>query len=64
MATDFGRLIDALAREGVEFVVVGGVAVVAHGYPRATGDVGGVIGPPGARICRDCIDRANAAPPE
>jgi len=39
LATDFGRLIDALAHEGVHFIVVGGVAVVVHGYPRATGDL-------------------------
>jgi len=32
-------LIDALAHEGVHFIVVGGVAVVVHGYPRATGDL-------------------------
>ena len=39
MATDFRRLVDALARAGVEFVIVGGVAVVAHGHVRATGDL-------------------------
>jgi len=32
-------LIDALASDGVEFVIVGGVAVVAHGHPRATADL-------------------------
>ena len=35
VATDFRRLVDALARAGVEFVIVGGVAVVAHGHRRA-----------------------------
>ena len=39
MATDFRRLVDALARAGVEFVIVGGVAVVAHGHVRATADL-------------------------
>jgi hypothetical protein len=39
MATDFRRLVDALARANVEFVIVGGVAVVAHGHVRATGDL-------------------------
>jgi hypothetical protein len=37
--TDFRGLIEALARTNVEFVIIGGVAIVAHGYPRATLDV-------------------------
>ena len=34
-----GEILEALARGGVEFVVVGGIAVQAHGYLRGTGDV-------------------------
>jgi hypothetical protein len=34
-----GEILGALARGGVEFVVVGGIAVQAHGYIRGTGDV-------------------------
>jgi predicted nucleotidyltransferase len=34
-----GEILEALARGGVEFVVVGGIAVQAHGYIRGTGDV-------------------------
>ncbi len=32
-------LLDALRSEGVDFVVIGGFAVVAHGYVRATKDL-------------------------
>lgn len=32
-------ILELLARFGVEFVIVGGVAVQAHGYLRATGDL-------------------------
>jgi hypothetical protein len=39
VATDFQKLIDQLLKHRVDFVVVGGVAVVAHGYPRATEDL-------------------------
>ena len=34
-----GEILRALADHGVEFVVVGGIAVQAHGYIRGTGDV-------------------------
>ena len=39
MAADPGRLIDALVVGGVEFVVIGGVALVLHGSARTTGDL-------------------------
>ena len=32
-------LLQALAEEGVEYIVVGGYAVAAHGFPRATKDI-------------------------
>lgn len=35
----FEPLFDALNRDGVRYVVVGGVAVVLHGFARLTGDV-------------------------
>ena len=34
----------ALATHNVQYIVVGGVAVVAHGYVRLTGDIDLVIG--------------------
>jgi hypothetical protein len=37
--TDFAGIIRCLAEGGVEFIVVGGVAAVAHGAARATYDV-------------------------
>lgn len=37
--TDFRRLLESLVAHQVEFIVVGGVAVVAHGYSRLTEDL-------------------------
>ena len=37
--TRFGELLRALASEGVDFVIVGGVAAAAHGSPRSTQDL-------------------------
>jgi predicted nucleotidyltransferase len=37
--TDFGRLLAALASHQVEFVIIGGLAVITHGHVRATADV-------------------------
>lgn len=34
-----GSLLAALTRGGVKFIVIGGLAVGAHGYPRATKDI-------------------------
>ncbi|MFL6196737.1 MAG: nucleotidyltransferase [Thermoanaerobaculia bacterium] len=39
MATDFQRLIDALAENQVDFVVIGAVALVLHGSARVTQDL-------------------------
>ena len=39
MASDPGRLIDALVAGGVEFAVIGGVALVLQGSARTTGDL-------------------------
>lgn len=35
----FKEFIELLEKHGVEFLVVGGYAVAAHGYPRYTGDL-------------------------
>lgn len=37
--TDFARLLTALCEAKVEFVVIGGLAVVTHGHPRSTVDL-------------------------
>ena len=39
MAADFPKLIEVLCGARVDFVIIGGVAVVAHGYPRSTVDL-------------------------
>lgn len=36
---DAPRIIEALSRAGVEYVVIGGYAVIAHGYARITQDL-------------------------
>jgi predicted nucleotidyltransferase len=37
--TRFGELLARLSQQGVEFVVIGGIAVIAHGHTRATLDL-------------------------
>lgn len=37
--TDFRRLVEALISERVEFIIVGGVAMIAHGFTRLTEDL-------------------------
>ena len=36
---DFRDVLSLFNAEGVEYVVVGGYALAAHGFPRATGDI-------------------------
>ena len=36
---DFREFLKSLTQEGVEFLVIGGYAVIAHGYFRSTGDL-------------------------
>jgi hypothetical protein len=43
MATDFEEILGALSRASVDFVVVGGVAVVLQGHPRLTADLDLVV---------------------
>ena len=38
-AKDIRQCLECLVRQGVDFIVVGGEAVIYHGYPRVTGDV-------------------------
>ena len=37
--TDFRRLLEVLTDHDVEFVIIGGVAVITHGYTRMTEDL-------------------------
>jgi hypothetical protein len=43
MVGEVGLLVSALSRAGVRYLVVGGVAVVLHGYLRATADLDLII---------------------
>ena len=40
MNPDFVEMLSELSAAGAEFLVVGAHALAAHGYPRATGDLG------------------------
>ena len=48
------RIIDALLEHEVEFVIIGGVAALAHGVQRITRDIDLVIAP-GKANCRRAI---------
>jgi len=50
MLPDLSGLIGALARSRIRFVVIGGVAVAAHGYIRATQDLDIVPDPDRANL--------------
>jgi hypothetical protein len=50
MVPDLTAVIGALTRGGVRFVVIGGVAVAAHGYLRTTADVDLVPDPDHANL--------------
>lgn len=53
---DVDRLIGTLGRHRVDFVVIGGIAVLAHGHPRATFDLDVV-----ADLSADNVTRLAAA---
>lgn len=39
LSRDFSEFIESLNSNGVEYLVVGGYALAAHGHPRYTGDI-------------------------
>lgn len=49
---DFERILATLSRHGVDFIVAGGVAVVAHGVPRLTLDLDIIPAPGSANMGR------------
>jgi hypothetical protein len=63
---DAETLLRMLVESGVEFVVVGGLAVAFHGYARATKDVDIVPGPDSANLRRlyDVLELLEAEPIE
>jgi Nucleotidyl transferase of unknown function (DUF2204) len=52
IARDQARLLRALAENGVEFVVVGGVAAQLHGWQGATADLDIAVANDGANVDR------------
>src|SRR3954466_1133780 len=46
------ELIAAIAEAGIDYVLIGGLAVAAHGYPRATKDVDIVPAPDPPNLAR------------
>ncbi len=45
--TTLRKLTQSLAREGIDYAIIGGMALVAHGYARFTQDVGVLMTPDG-----------------
>ena len=45
MESEYLSLLRLFHAEGVEYVVVGGYAVIAHGFPRTTGDIDILVRP-------------------
>ncbi|NML65465.1 nucleotidyltransferase family protein [Hymenobacter sp. RP-2-7] len=45
METEYLNLLRLFHAERVEYVVVGGYAVIAHGFPRTTGDIDLLVNP-------------------
>lgn len=53
---DLKRLLTALHREGADYFLIGGYALLAHGYPRATVDIDLIV--PARRNAAEPIRRA------
>ena len=51
-AASFETIVQALNEAGVQYIVVGGMAVIAHGYMRATHDVDIVVELTHDNICK------------
>lgn len=49
-------MLQLLSEEGVKFIVVGAYALAAHGFPRATGDIGIWIEPELSNAKKSYID--------
>lgn len=56
------RIVATFRRHGVDFVVIGGIAVLAHGHPRATFDLDFVadLTADNVRRLADALDELNA----
>jgi hypothetical protein len=63
---DLRALLEVLHRRDVQFVVIGGVAVAAHGYVRGTEDLDLVPDPDPANLDRltDCLEELDSTLPK
>ncbi len=52
LISEFEKLLAGLARSGVDFAVVGGVAVILNGYPRMTTDADIIVHPSSENLHR------------
>src|SRR6266540_3051201 len=50
--SQFEKLLASMARAGIDFAVVGGVAVILNGYPRQTRDADIIVHPAVANVER------------
>ena len=50
--SQFEKLLAGLARSGIDFAVVGGLAVILNGYPRMTTDADIIVNPSAANLGR------------
>lgn len=62
----FGQILDDLNDAGVEYVLVGGIALIRHGVVRATRDIDAVFEPTEENVARirDLIGRWKATRPD
>jgi hypothetical protein len=62
----FGRIFEDLNDAGVEYVLVGGIAMIRHGVVRATRDIDAVFAPSEENIARirDLIEKWKATRPD
>lgn len=64
--TGFGRILADLNQEGVRYVLTGGIAVIRHGFVRATRDVDAIVAQDEANMesIRILVDRWRATRPD
>jgi predicted nucleotidyltransferase len=62
----FGQILDDLNEAGIEYVLVGGIAMIRHGVVRATRDVDAVFDPAEENVARirDLVGRWQATRPD
>jgi predicted nucleotidyltransferase len=62
----FGRILEDLNEAGVEYVLVGGIAMIRHGVVRATRDIDAVFEPTDENVSRirDLIGKWGATRPD